>query len=133
MSTELEQKICSKCLKIYARNKSLRPMYKFLDRLVLDNEMREHLTEEVILPEIRRQYFPDFDIEVLLQEFLAVYRGSASHISALIDVWNRLDTQLPFINDEYTELVERFCALLENEPNPPSKADWEALDEWLMK
>ncbi len=89
--------------------------------------------EDVVLPEIRRLYFSNLAIDAFLQEFMEIYRGTASHLSALIDVWNRIDTQIPLTSEEYEELVERFCALLEDEPDPPSKADWKELDTWLMK
>ncbi len=133
MTDELSLKICSKCLKIYVHRKSLRPVYKFIERLNLPDSGQAEIMEEVILPEIRKQYFPDLAIEALLQEFIELYRGTPNHISVLIDVWDRIDTQLPLTNEEYEELVERFCTLLEDEPEPPSKADWDELDEWLMK
>jgi len=133
MTDDISMRIRSKCLKIYSRKKTLRPVYTFVERLNLADTEHAGIMEEVILPEIRKQYFPDLAIEALLQEFIELYRGTSNHVSVLIDVWDRIDTQLPLTSEEYEELVERFCALLEDEPEPPSKADWDNLDEWLMK
>ena len=76
-------------------------------------------------------YFPAMTLDSLLDEMLAFYRSSSRPVLALIDIWEMLDWKIPFINNEYEEFLERFEALLENEPNPPSRADWDYLDECL--
>jgi hypothetical protein len=72
-------------------------------------------------------------VNSLLDESLVFYRSAPSPSSALINIWERLDWKIPFSTEEYEEFVDRFEKLLENESNPPTKKDWEELDEWLGK
>ncbi len=130
---DLNEKICTKCLMLYERKKTFKPVLRFLARLNLESALENDVWFNRILPKIRRRHFPNLTVDALLKDSLELYRSSSSPLSALIDIWDRLDTQLPLSIKEYLEFVERFCALLEKEDNPPSKKDWDSLDEWLMK
>lgn len=131
MTTEFRDRLIVKCLKIYEREKCLKPVDRFLKRLDLELSLQFDLWDNCIIPEIRKRHFPAMTLDSLLHEMLAFYRSSTSPAVALTDIWEMLDWKIPFINNEYEDFLERFEALLENEPNPPSRADWDYLDECL--
>jgi len=133
MSVELRIKLISKCLKIYKRDKSLWPVNRFLMRLNLDSSLQSDVWENHLIPEIKRRYFPDLTVDSFLKESLILYRTAPGPFSALVDIWDMIDWKIPFNYAEYEEFVERFEELLEKESNPPSKEDWDDLNEWLGK
>jgi len=110
MTTELRNKLFAKCVKLYERKKSLWPAYQYLDRLNLEGTLQSEVWSEHFIPEIRKRYFPNFTVDSLLEESLALYRSSHCQSSALIKIWGKLDWEIPFINDEYSEFVERIEA-----------------------
>lgn len=133
MTTELRNKLFAKCLKIYERKRSLLPVHRYLNRLNLEGSLQGDFWCDYFKPEIRKRYFPNMTLDSLLEESFALYRSSRYPSSALIKIWGKIDWEIPFINEEYYEFVEQIENMLKNEPNPPSKADWDELDEFLRK
>jgi len=132
MTTELRNKLFIKCVKIYVRKKSLWPVYLYLNRLTLEGTLRGDFWDFFKL-EIRKQYFPDLTVDSLLEESLALYRSNPCPSAVLYTIWDNIDWKIPLIDDEYQEFIECFEELLKKEPNPPSKEDWDDLEEHLMK
>ena len=133
MSTEFRDKLVTKCLKIYERERSLKPIDKFLCRLNLQGSLQGEIWEESIVPEIRKLYFPDMTLDSLLDKMVALYGSYTRPVSALLDIWAIIDWKIPFVGDEFSEFVERFETLLKNVPNPPTREDWDDLNEFLGK
>jgi len=132
MTTELHNKLFAKCARIYDRKRSLWPVYRYLERLNLEGTLQGDFWD-YFKPEIRRRYFPNMTVDSLLEESLALYRSKLYPSSALYTIWDNIDSKIPLIDDEYTEFVERFDELLKAEPNPPSKEDWDDLNDHLGK
>lgn len=133
MSTELRHRLFLKCMEIYDRKKSLWPIDRFLNRLDLEGTLQCEVWTNDLLPEIRKRYFSTLTVEACLLDALSVYRSSLSRSSALLDIWWKLDWEIPFNFEEYSEFVERLEELLKNEQNPPNQEDWDYLNEWLGK
>ncbi len=135
MSSEFRDRLFVKCLKIYERKESLSlwPVNRFLKRLDIEWSLQSDLWDNYFIPEIRRRYFSGMTVDLFLKESILLYRSSSFRSSALIKIWNRLDWEIPFTNDEYEEFVERFEEMLKNESNPPTREDWDELDENLRK
>lgn len=131
--TELRDRLVTKCLKIYERKRSLKPLDKFLCRLELPGSMQGEVWEQRIVPEIRKLYFSDMTVDSMLDEMVALYGTYPRPNLALLKIWEIIDWKIPFINDEFSEFVERFEILLKDVPNPPSKEDWDYLNECLGK
>lgn len=137
MNAEQSNRLIAKCLEIYERRKWLLPVHQFLERL----ESRDHFDvnlstafwEELIIPEIKKRYFADVTIESILENSIALYRSYPDRALALELVWKEIDWKYPFDQETYTEFVDRLDVLLALEANPPTKSDWNHLEESIMK
>lgn len=129
----LTQRITDKCLKIYDRKRTIYAVNKYLERLLPnDIALQSIIIVDHIIPEIRKKYFKNLTIETFINESIQEYRKSSDPAIALTTIWDRLD-ELPFTCDEYTKIVDLIDEALSKEPNPPTKEDWEELEEWLIK
>ena len=127
------KRITDKCLKIYDRKRTIYAVNKYLERLLPnDIALQSIIMVNHVIPVIRKKYFINLTIETFINESIQEYGKSRDPAIALTTIWDRLD-ELPFTPDEYTKIVDLIDEALSKEPNPPSKEDWEELNEWLMK
>ena len=141
MTEAQTSRLTAKCLQIYERNKSLRPIENFLNRLTtvytsvkrIDCIPSGDFWDEVIIPKIKKQYFHDVTIENLLESSIALYRSTPNRSQAIELIWEAVEWEYPFDSETYTDFVDRLDILLENEQNPPTESDWLYLDECLCK
>lgn len=123
------KRITDKCLKIYGRKKFIWYIYWYLEKLLPhDTSLQCAIWEKHVLPVVRELYFKDLTIETFLQKIIQDYRNGRDVIS----IWTEID-ETPFTPDEYTKIVDLIDEALSKEPNPPTKEDWEELEEWLIK
>ncbi len=129
----MADRIVAKCIKLYARTRSKRWLMRYVDRI--DNSKYEvtNLLMDVIEPEIRRIFFPDLTVDGFLDEVMTKCRAVEKPGVLISNIWYKLDYELFFSFEEYTEFGERFQEEVSKLPNPPRKEDWEDLDEELMK
>lgn len=135
------QRIADKCIQLFTRRIEMRrgapqkTVCKFLDRLFPDNSgLSQSIFEDRVIPIVREHHYKGMALEEFVENALIRYRSSKySRFSALTDIWSWLDNELPLTMDEYSQFVEMLESALEREPNPPTKDDWEDLNEWLMK
>lgn len=133
MTKERAERILAKCLKLYDRTRSKRKLQSFVDRIDGPGYEVLNLMQERIEPEIRRCYFPDLTVEKHLEKVMARCRAVDRPAMLLSDIWCELDNELFFDAEEYGEFVERFEEEVNKLPNPPSRQDWDDLEEELMK
>ena len=127
------KRITDKCLKIYDRKRTIYAVNKYLERLLPnDIALQSIIIVNHVIPVIRKKYFINLTIETFINESIQEYGKSRDPAIALITIWDRLD-ELPFTPDEYTKIVDLIDEAFPKEPNPPTKEDWEELNEWLMK
>ncbi len=127
------KRIIDKCLQIYDRKRTIYAVNEYLSRLLPnDIALQSIIIIDHIIPEIRKKYFKNLTIETFINESIQEYRKSSDPAIALTTIWDRLD-ELPFTSDEYTKIVDLIDEALSKEPNPPTKEDWEELEEWLIK
>ncbi len=132
MKRELAERITGKCLSIYERKRTLRAVFRFLDRLDLPGSSSNELWEQEIRPAIRREFFLSLSVDSFFEEILPLCRSAKKPGNLLSGIWNRLD-DLPFDYDEYSEFVDRIEEAFKRLPNPPSRDDWDDLEEHLRK
>lgn len=133
MTKERAERIVAKCLKLYDRTRSKRKLQSFVDRIDGPGYEVLNLMMERIEPEIRRRYFPDLTVEKHLEKVLARCRAVDRPALLLSRIWRELDNEIFFDAEEYGEFVERFEEEVNKLPNPPSRQDWDDLEEELMK
>lgn len=154
MSDELEKKIIDKCLRCYARKRSLLRVEEFLNRVldlrIIDSPaLHYELHFEKAWPAIRQQFFPDLTVDRLLEYALNCYRGcpeagycpprtwvtppsplKGGEAMAYIHFLVREET--PLSGEEFEEFHERFEEMLKKEPNPPTQQDRQSALDWFM-
>lgn len=137
MENESHERLLAKCLQIYERQRWLYPVNQFLDRLQSMERFEGLFTadfwEDTLIPEVKNQYFPDESIDSLLEQSIARYRSTPDRALALSLIWQEIEWKYPFTSESYSEFVDRLDDLLAKEPNPPTRADWEDLNESIMK
>lgn len=137
MNVEQKNRLLEKCLEIYARKKWLLPAYQFLERLESRDDVKENLTtlfwEELLMPAIKERHFPEESIDTLLEKSILLYRSIPDKADALVRIWHEVEWKYPFNVESYDDYVMRLEQLLANESNPPSKSDWDYLDDCLIK
>lgn len=133
MTKERAERIVAKCLKLYDRTRSKRKLQRFVDRIDGPGYEVLNLMMERIEPEIRRRYFPDLTVEKHLEKVLVRCRAIDRPALLLSRIWRELDNEIFFDAEEYGEFVERFEEEVNKLPNPPSRQDWDDLEEELMK
>jgi len=137
MNTEPKNRLLAKCLEVYERKKWLYPVHQFLERLEkvehFDAKLPPDFWDGSLIPEIKKRYFPDVTIDSILETSIGLYRSAPDRALALQLVWQKIEWKYPFDSETYSDFVERLDDLLAKEPNPPTRADWEYLDECLMK
>lgn len=133
MTKERAERIVAKCLKLYDRTRSKRKLQSFVDRFDGPGYEVLNLMMERIEPEIRRRYFPDLTVEKHLEKVLVRCRAVDRPALLLSRIWRELDNEIFFDAEEYSEFVERFEEEVNKLPNPPSRQDWDDLEEELMK
>ncbi len=137
MNSAQSVRLLSKCVEIYQRNDSLMPVQRFLERLESRGGIYANVTsgfwDEVLMPEIHRRYFKGVGVDELLERAISVYRSIPDSSSALVAIWREVEWKYPFDQENYSEFIERLEVQLGNEPNPPTREDWDHLDECLMK
>lgn len=127
------KRIIDKCLKIYDRKRTIYAVNKYLERLLPnDIALQSIIIVNHVIPVIRKKYFINLTIETFINKSIQEYEKNRDPAIALTTIWDRLD-ELPFTPDEYTKVVDLIEDTLSREPNPPSKEDWEELNEWLIK
>lgn len=127
---EHEQELLKICLKIYKRKLSLKPISKFLGRVdCVDPEF----WDSILIPEIKRRYFPDMTIEMLIKKSMELYRATPDRALALQLIWEKTEWVYPFNIESFEEFIDGLVEQLENDPNPPTQSDWDELDECLLK
>lgn len=137
MNIDSGSHLLKKCLEIYERKKWLYPVHQFLERLGSIEDLAGTLPpdfwEESLIPEIRKRYFPEVSIDSLLETSMTLYRSTPDRSLALALVWQEFEWKYPFELETYSDFIERLDNRLANEPNPPTRVDWEYLDECLIK
>lgn len=133
MTKERAERIVAKCLKLYDRTRSKRKLQSFVDRIDGPGYEVLNLMMERIEPEIRRRYFPDLTVEKHLEKVLVRCRAVDRPALLLSRIWRELDNEIFFDAEEYSEFVERFEEEVNKLPNPPTRQDWDDLEEELMK
>lgn len=133
MTKERAERILAKCLKLYDRTRSKRKLQSFVDRIDGPGYEVLNLMQERIEPEIRQRYFPDLTVEKHLEKVMARCRAVDRPALLLSRIWRELDNELFFDAEEYGEFVERFEEEVNKLPNPPTRQDWDDLEEELMK
>ncbi len=98
-----------------------------------DADLSTDFWEESLIPEIKKRYFSDTTVDSLLQKSIALYRSTPDRELALELVWQEIEWKYPFDQETYSDFVDRLDELLAKEPNPPTKSDWDYLDESIMK
>ena len=137
MNTDPKNRLLAKCLEIYERKRWLYPVHQFLQRLgsverfngLFDGDF----WDESLIPEIKKRYFPDETIDSILEKSMVLYRSNPDRALAIQLVWQEFEWKYPFDSETYSDFVERLDDLLAKESDPPTRADWEYLDECLMK
>nr|MBF0223774.1 hypothetical protein [Desulfobulbaceae bacterium] len=132
------QRIVEKCVRIFARRLengrggANKFVYKYLERLLPgEPALNGAIYEDHVIPLVRERHFKGMTADDFLEKALTIYHGS--RFGGLELVWDWLDNDIPFTSDEYTDFVEILETALGNESNPPTKEDWEELNDWLMK
>jgi len=137
MNVDQKNRLMAKCLEIYQRKEWLLPVHQFLERLEsrdgFDVNLSTAFWEESLIPEIKKRYFADVTIDSLLESSITLYRSYPDRALALELVWKDIEWKYPFDSENYTDFVDRLDELLEKESNPPTKSDWDNLDESIMK
>jgi len=137
MNTDPKNHLLAKCLEIYERKKWLYPVHQFLERLgsveCCNGLFDGDFWDESLIPEIKKRYFPDKIIDSILEKSMVLYRSNLDRALALALIWQEIEWKYPFDSETYSDFVERLDDLLAKEPNPPTREDWEYLDECLMK
>lgn len=137
INAALKKRVLDRCFKIYEGRQSLQPVYEFLDRLHTlrgeNDSLLADFWEDVLIPEIKKRYFSGVTVDVLIQQCIQRYRSVPDSALALLEVWESFDWKYPFATSEYSEFQEQLSQLLAKEESAPTKADWDALNEWLMK
>lgn len=127
------ERLLKKCVSIFQRRRNHRFIYRFLERVLPGTDQQHNFFDEHVQPAIRNEFFPDLTVDAFLVEAIQAYRSGLHKRTALLAIWEKIDYVLPFSGDEHYELVERLEEALKRESNPPTQADWEYLDEWIMK
>ena len=109
------------------------PVQRFMDRLDIDSELRYQVMDEDFVQTARSKFFPEMTLDSLIEDLLAIYRSENNPLSGVCAVWSRIDNEVPLSTEEYMDLTEVLTTRIDEEPNPPSQADWDNLDEVLMK
>lgn len=137
MNAEQHNRLLEKCFEIYARKRSLLPVYQFLERLESRDGFEANLStkfwEESLTPEIKNRFFADETIDSLLEKMLVLYRSISDSSDALTRIWQEVEWKFPFDSETYDEFVTRLERLLADESSSPSESNWKDLDESLMK
>jgi hypothetical protein len=137
LSPEQSKRLLSKCCKIYERENSLHPVYRFLSRLELWTGCEENLAhtyyDDILIPEIKQRYFRDVTLETLLDKGLTIYRSTPDRSLALEKIWDAIEWWYPFDQRFYTKFTHQLHKRLDAEPDPPTKSDWDELEEMALK
>jgi len=141
-NTEIErvERIVQKCVRIFSRRlendrgKAHKFVYKYLERLLpREPALNGSIYQDHVIPLVRELHFKGMTTEDFLEKALTIYRRNFGGFVGVEQIWSWLDNDVPFTYDEYIDFVETLEAALEHELNPPTKGDWEELNEWLMK
>ena len=141
MNDEKIRWLTARCLKMYEQSKSLHFVHRLVERLESVSEMLERIDdipplgfwEEVMIPQIKKRYFEGITMEFILESSIGLYRSTSDRSLALELIWKDVEWKYPFDHDSYRGFVEALRVLLANEPNPPTKADWDYLEKCLSK
>lgn len=133
MSKDLQKRLTAKCIQIYERKRKTSSVRRFLDRLNVDPDLSFQVLDEDFVVEARRRYFPDMTMDSLLEELLLLYRSKKNSHSGVSAVWRRIDNEIPLSFNEYSDLTVALTKKINEELNPPSDADWDNLDDELLK
>lgn len=133
ISEKFADRIVEKCLDMYTRSRSKGKVERFLDRIDRPGLDVYTLLNDRIIPEIRRRHFPGITVETHLQQVLERCRAVDRPATLLSPIWRELDHEVLFTSEEYTEFVERFEEEVGRLPNPPTREDWDDLEEELLK
>ena len=116
-----EPKIIQNCLLLYGRNKSLREVDKFFDRVYRGTNYGDvHFRMRA---EIRKKYFPDLTVDSILQKTIEMYNGQCD--STWLCISEFVVDETPFTDKELYEWKDRFEEAVNNGPNPPEPGYWD--------
>jgi len=122
-----DEKILKKCLDIYERRKSVRPVYAFFDRL---DAYRDHdVLYDRIMTEIQKRYFPGFTVKGFVSECLDLFHNGTS----LEWIYELAREEMPLTADDYYEWEPSFSEKVQKLPKSPTAEQWEHLEEWISK
>jgi hypothetical protein len=137
MTHQSNDRLLAKCMEIYGRKRSLEHLHQLLERLEARKGFPANLStafwEDVWIPAVKTRYFKDESIDSLLEKSMELYRSNSDKTLALELIWEGIEWKYPFDGETYGDFVERLDDLLANKADSPTKADWEHLDECLMK
>lgn len=144
--TDHDERVLRKCLDVYARRLSLPAVERFAERA---GASRSFESDERLWQEIRTRFFADLTVDRLLEYALNCYRGcpEAGYCppnastrraatlrggAAMAYIYYLVREETPLTPFEFEEFKERFEEMLEKEPVPPTREDWDNLTSWLM-